>query len=107
MRCRSAPPVGNYNEIRTHLALDKDAPLSRTVKRAGVFFADQSSADCITNMSGFDFRQAHGLALRPAFSPFRDRAPFPAPLGFASRFGVQVRRLVLSPAAHSVHLLAS
>src|SRR5215831_16049788 len=24
----------------------------------GVFFADQSSADCITNMSGFDFRQA-------------------------------------------------
>jgi len=23
-----------------------------------VFFADQSSADCITNMSGFDFRQA-------------------------------------------------
>src|SRR5260370_26703850 len=24
-----------YNEPRTHLALDKDAPLSRTVKRAG------------------------------------------------------------------------
>ena len=24
-----------YNEIRTHLALDKDAPLSRTAKRAG------------------------------------------------------------------------
>jgi transposase InsO family protein len=24
-----------YNEMRTHLALDKDAPLSRTVKRAG------------------------------------------------------------------------
>ena len=24
-----------YNETRTHLALDKDAPLSRTVKRAG------------------------------------------------------------------------
>src|SRR5215831_10018088 len=35
MRCRSTPPVGNYNETRTHLALDKDAPLSRTVKRAG------------------------------------------------------------------------
>src|ERR1700751_5159215 len=47
-----------YNETRTHLALDKDAPLSRTVKRQGVFFAAQSSADCITNMSGFDFRQA-------------------------------------------------
>src|SRR5215831_7953122 len=26
----------------------------------GVFFADQSSADWITNISGFDFRQAHG-----------------------------------------------
>src|SRR6201999_4662036 len=24
-----------YNEMRTHLASDKDAPLSRTVKRAG------------------------------------------------------------------------
>jgi transposase InsO family protein len=24
-----------YNETRTHLALDKDAPLSRTVKRVG------------------------------------------------------------------------
>ena len=24
-----------YNETRTHLALDKDVPLSRTVKRAG------------------------------------------------------------------------
>jgi hypothetical protein len=24
-----------YNETRTHLALDKDAPLSRAVKRAG------------------------------------------------------------------------
>jgi transposase InsO family protein len=27
----------HYNEARTHLALDKDAPLSRTVKRAGLF----------------------------------------------------------------------
>jgi hypothetical protein len=41
-----------YNETRAHLALDKDAPLSRTVKRAD---AAWSSADCITNMSGFDF----------------------------------------------------
>ena len=50
-----------YNETRTHLALDKDAPLSRTVKRAGrIFFAAQSSADRITNISGFDFRQAQG-----------------------------------------------
>jgi transposase InsO family protein len=27
--------TGYYNETRTHLALDKDAPLSRTVMRAG------------------------------------------------------------------------
>jgi transposase InsO family protein len=45
-----------YNETRTHLALDKDAPLSRTVMRAWRILADRSSADCITNMSGFDFR---------------------------------------------------
>ena len=49
-----------YNETRTHLALDKDAPLSRTVRGQGVFFAAQSSADCTTNMFGFDFRQAQG-----------------------------------------------
>src|SRR5215470_20293393 len=50
-----------YDETRTHLALDKDAPLSRTVKRQGAFFAAQSSADCITNMFGFDFRHAQSL----------------------------------------------
>jgi hypothetical protein len=44
------------------LALDKDAPLSRTANRQGIFFADQSSADCITNMSGFDFWQATAIA---------------------------------------------
>ena len=40
-----------YDETRTHLSLAKDSP-------QGVFFAAQSSADCITNMSGFDSRQA-------------------------------------------------
>jgi hypothetical protein len=57
-----------YNETRTHLSLNKDSPLSRTVKRQGVFFAAQSSADCFINMSGFDLRQAQplhsGLSLR-------------------------------------------
>src|SRR6476660_6875079 len=49
-----------------HLSLDKDSPLSRTGQ--GVFFAVQSSADCITNMSGFDLRQtqaAHHLPANP------------------------------------------
>jgi transposase InsO family protein len=31
-----------YNETRTHLALDKDAPLSRTVKRAGRILSPRS-----------------------------------------------------------------
>jgi len=36
---RGSPPSASllryYNETRTHLSLDKDAPLSRTLKRAG------------------------------------------------------------------------
>src|SRR5262250_1646243 len=48
-----------YNETRTHLALDKDTPLSRTAKRAGRIFCRPILGGCITNMSGFDFRQAH------------------------------------------------
>jgi hypothetical protein len=47
-----------YNETRTHLSFGKDAPLSRTVQRQGVFFAFQSWAGCITNIFGFDLRQA-------------------------------------------------
>ena len=46
-----------YNETRTHLSLDKDAPLS-AVQRAGAFFAFQSWASCIINIFGFDLRQA-------------------------------------------------
>jgi hypothetical protein len=42
-----------YNEVRTHLALGKDAPLSRAVQRTGVI------------ASGFDFRKA------------QDRQPYP------------------------------
>lgn len=57
-----------YNETRTHLSLEKDAPLSQTVERVGVFFAVQSSANCITNVSRFDLRQAQPeIAERDAF----------------------------------------
>jgi hypothetical protein len=56
-----------YNERRTHLSLDKDAPLSRTVQRAGVFFAFQSWAGCITNIFGFDLRQAQVPGKRRRF----------------------------------------
>ena len=44
-----------YNETRTHLSLDKDAPYGA---RFSVFFAFQSWAGCITNIFGFDLRQA-------------------------------------------------
>jgi hypothetical protein len=36
--------------------LEKDAPFSRTVERAGQILYRQFSAGCTTNMSGFDFR---------------------------------------------------
>jgi len=33
-----------HNEIRTHLSLEKDAPISRAVELADIFFAAQFSA---------------------------------------------------------------
>jgi hypothetical protein len=47
-----------YNGARTHLSLAKDAPVSRAVDRAGHIFVAQPWADCITNMPGFNLRQA-------------------------------------------------
>ena len=48
-----------HNEVRTHLSLEKDAPVSRAVESAGrVLCHPIFSAGCITNMSGFDLRQA-------------------------------------------------
>jgi hypothetical protein len=44
----------NYNEMRTHLSMEKDAPVPRAVERTEPFFADRSWADCITSMSGLD-----------------------------------------------------
>jgi hypothetical protein len=51
----------NYNEVRTHLSLEKDAPVSRAAEPTGTFFAIQFSAGCTTNISGFDLRQAQPL----------------------------------------------
>jgi hypothetical protein len=53
------PAIYSHNEIRTHLSLEKDAPISRAVELAGTFFAAQFSAGYTTHMSGFDLRQAH------------------------------------------------
>src|SRR5258706_4689088 len=45
--------------MRTHLSMEKDAPVPRVVCGPDTFFADRSWADCITSMSGLDLRQAH------------------------------------------------
>jgi hypothetical protein len=39
-------------------------PYRVLLRGQGVFFAAQSSADCITSMAGFDLRQAQGPDLR-------------------------------------------
>jgi len=46
-----------YNQARTHLALQKDAPLHRTVQRTGAIVGIPSWQGCITNTSGYDFRK--------------------------------------------------
>jgi hypothetical protein len=45
-----------HNEVRTHLSLEEDAPVSRAVELAGRILAAQFSAGCTTNMFGFDLR---------------------------------------------------
>jgi transposase InsO family protein len=42
-----------YNCVRTHLALDKDAPLSRPVQSIGPVVTIPLLAACITNMAGW------------------------------------------------------
>jgi integrase-like protein len=46
-----------YNQTRTHLALQKDAPLCRAVQRSGAIVAIPILAGSITNTSGYDFRK--------------------------------------------------
>jgi hypothetical protein len=41
---------------RTHPSLEKDAPISRAVDRAGHFLVVQLWAYCITNMPGLNLR---------------------------------------------------
>jgi hypothetical protein len=40
-------------------------PYRGLLRGKGVLFAARSSADCITNMSGFDLRQAQAFGMRP------------------------------------------
>jgi hypothetical protein len=45
-----------YNGTRTHLSLNKDAPISRAAEAAGRILCRPSWVDCITNMLGLDLR---------------------------------------------------
>jgi hypothetical protein len=51
-----------YNEIRTHLALGKDAPLGRSVPVS--LLPSQSCPGCTTITSGYDFKKGHGCRPR-------------------------------------------
>jgi len=44
-----------YNNLRTHLSLDKDAPLSRPVAPTVGSRRTPAWADCITDIAGFEF----------------------------------------------------
>jgi hypothetical protein len=46
-----------YNQARTHLALQKDAPLHRAVQRSGAIVAIPILAGLHSNPSGYDFRK--------------------------------------------------
>jgi Integrase core domain len=47
-----------YNGARTHLSREKDAPVSRTADRAGHILCRPTRGGRITNMPGFNLRQA-------------------------------------------------
>ena len=47
-----------YNELRTHLSLEKDAPVTRAVGTIEHILCRPILIGLITNMSGFDLRQA-------------------------------------------------
>ena len=53
-----------YNQARTHLALQKDAPLHRAIQRSGVIVAIPILPDCIINTSGCDFRKGHARRIQ-------------------------------------------
>ena len=55
-----------YNQMRTHLALQKDAPLHRPVQRSGAS-PSPSWPDYIINTCGYDFRK--GQDISQTFAP--------------------------------------
>src|SRR5262245_33986471 len=59
-----------YNETRTHLSLDKDAPLVRAVQRHGTIVAVPILSGAASLLRGYDFREGHPEAR----NAFRDAA---------------------------------
>jgi hypothetical protein len=49
--------VAYYNQARTHMALQKDAPLQRSVQRSGSIAAIPVLAGYTTNTFGYEFRK--------------------------------------------------
>jgi hypothetical protein len=56
--------IGYYNEHRTHLSLDKDAPNRRPIRGTARSQRGRSSADFIINTAGCSFRQAQWVTVR-------------------------------------------
>jgi len=47
--------IGYYSDLRTHLALAKDAPISRPIQRFGQITARPISAAFVMNTAGHNF----------------------------------------------------
>ena len=60
-----------YNETRTHLSLDKDAPIHALSRPLAAYLAAPSWEDCIINMCGSNLRQGQGPLDPPLLSSER------------------------------------
>ena len=48
--------MGYYNGMRTHLSLNKDAPISRAAESTGRIICRPILGDCTINTDGYDLR---------------------------------------------------
>jgi Integrase core domain len=92
-----------YNEICTHLALGKDAPLSRAVQRTGVIVAIPILSGLHTVMPGYNFRKGQRVrrGVRRPRSPWQN--PYVERLIGTVRRECRDRVLVFGEAAQVTH----
>jgi hypothetical protein len=77
-----------YNQARTHLALQKDAPLHRAVTDLVALSRFLSWQGYITNTSGYDFRKGHQqLKAARACHSRQQSLLAPRPLQINSNYG--------------------